>query len=213
MNVQQSIPEEVGAAGQGRRKIIQPWWVRLTHWLTALAIVIMVPSGWQVYNASPLFAWWVFPSSVTLGGWLGGALQWHFAGMWLLFGSFSIYLLVNLLTGRLVRRFGQWRPRSFIVDLVAALTLKLKHADPSRYNAVQKVAYLCAMLDLVILVLSGLALWKPVQLSWLRILMGGYDAARYVHFAAMSFLVGFIVIHLLMVLLVPRSLLLMLRGR
>ncbi|WP_347558195.1 cytochrome b/b6 domain-containing protein [Robbsia sp. KACC 23696] len=212
MSVQQTIPNDARPAGGGRRTI-QPLWVRLTHWLTALSILIMMPSGWQVYNASPLFAWWVFPPNSTLGGWLGGALQWHFAGMWLLFGSFGVYVLANLVSGRFVQRFGQLRAGAFFGDLKAALTLKLAHADLSRYNAVQKLAYLAATLDLLILVLSGLTLWKPVQLSWLRILMGGYDAARYVHFGAMTFLACFIVIHLLMVMLVPRSLLLMLRGR
>jgi len=133
--------------------------------------------------------------------------------MWLLFASYGLYLVANILTGRLRQRFGALRGRDFFAEMKAALTFKLAHADLSKYNAVQKLAYLTAIVDLLVLVLSGLALWKPVQLSWLRLLMGGYDAARYVHFGAMSFLLCFIVIHVLMVLLVPRSLLLMLRGR
>jgi thiosulfate reductase cytochrome b subunit len=193
-------------------KPIHPVWLRACHWVNAVAVLVMVSSGWRIYNASPLFAF-EFPGVVALGGWLGGALQWHFAAMWLLVGNGLIYLIVNIASGRLRRQFFPVSPRGFVRDLAQALRGKLSHADPRRYNTVQKVAYLFVMVDSVLLVLSGLVLWKSVQFPLLRELMGGYESARRVHFAAMAALAAFIVVHLVMVALVPRTLLAMLRGR
>ncbi|CAI0830408.1 cytochrome b/b6 domain-containing protein [Serratia ficaria] len=192
--------------------IVHPRWLRLTHWLNALAMLIMVTSGWRIYNASPLFNF-SFINELTLGGWLGGALQWHFAGMWLFGVNGLCYLLINLCSGRFKRRFWPLSPGRFFADLAAALRGRLRHADPRHYNMVQRAAYLFAMADSVLLALSGLVLWKSVQFPLLRELLGGYEAARYIHFFAMSALVGFVVIHLVMVALVPRTLLAMLRGR
>jgi thiosulfate reductase cytochrome b subunit len=192
---------------------IQPVWVRVTHWLNALAAITMMLSGWRIYDASPIFRSFTFPPSITLGGWLGGALQWHFAAMWLLVFNGLLYLALNLASGRFFRKFLPLSPRAVLRDLVAALTGKLSHADLRHYNAVQKLAYLFVVCDLIVLVLSGLAIWKSVQFPLLRELMGGYDNARVVHFCAMSLMAAFIVVHLAMVALVPRSLLTMLRGR
>ncbi|MGA7779254.1 MAG: cytochrome b/b6 domain-containing protein [Paraburkholderia sp.] len=192
---------------------IQPVWVRLTHWLNALAALTMMLSGWRIYDASPIFKGFMFPPSITLGGWLGGALQWHFAAMWLLVFNGLVYLALNLASGRFVRKFLPLSPRTILRDFIAALTGKLSHADLRHYNAVQKFAYLFVVCDLIVLVLSGLAIWKSVQFPLLRELMGGYDNARVVHFCAMSLMAAFIVVHLAMVALVPRSLLAMLRGR
>ena len=192
--------------------VIHPLWMRLTHWLNAIAVLIMVGSGWRIYNASPIFAF-SFPASVTMGGWLGGALQWHFAAMWLLAINGLIYLFLCVLTGRFRHKLLPLSVAAFIDDARAALAGKLAHADPSHYNAVQKLAYLAIIADLILLVLSGLAIWKSVQLPLLRTLMGGYDAARVVHFLAMAFAVAFIAVHLIMVALVPRTLVAMVRGR
>jgi thiosulfate reductase cytochrome b subunit len=150
---------------------------------------------------------------LTLGGWLGGALQWHFAGMWLLAVNGLFYLALNVSTGRLFRKFFPVGPRSILTDLGAALRGKLSHADPRKYNAVQKAAYLFVMLDLIVLVVSGLALWKSVQLPLLRDLFGGYETTRRVHFVAMALLVAFVAGHVVMVALVPRTLITMIRGR
>ncbi|MFM0034944.1 cytochrome b/b6 domain-containing protein [Paraburkholderia strydomiana] len=192
---------------------IHPVWVRIIHWINAAAVIGMCLSGWQVYNASPIFRAIRFPSSITLGGWLGGALLWHFAVMWILIANFVAYLVLGTLTGRLRKKFFPIGIRAIASDLGAALRGKLSHADLSRYNAVQKFAYLVVIADIVLVVVSGLTLWKPVQLPILRTLMGGFDNARIVHFAAMSVLVGFFTIHVVMVALVPRSLLTMIRGR
>ncbi|MFM0717511.1 cytochrome b/b6 domain-containing protein [Paraburkholderia strydomiana] len=194
-------------------RILQPAWVRIAHWLNALAVVLMMLSGWRIYDASPVFQGLTIPTGLTLGGWLGGALQWHFAAMWLLFFNALFYLAMNLVTGRIRSKFFPLSPRAILHDLREALKGHLSHADPSRYNAVQKFAYLFVMLDIAVLIISGLAIWKSVQFPVLRELMGGYDNARVVHFCAMALLAGFIVIHLTMVALVPRSLLTMIRGR
>jgi thiosulfate reductase cytochrome b subunit len=192
---------------------IQPVWVRITHWINALAVVLMAMSGWQVYDASPIFPSLRFPAAFTLGGWLGGALLWHFAIMWLLVANFLVYLGLNLATGRLRRKLLPVSVKSLAADLIAALRGSLEHADLARYNTVQKFAYLVVIVDSALIILSGLVIWKSVQFPWLRTLMGGYDNARVVHFAAMSVLVCFFVVHVVMVALVPRSLLLMIRGR
>jgi len=191
---------------------IQPAWVRLTHWLNVLAVLILVASGWRIYNASPIFDF-KFPKDLTLGGWLGGALLWHFAAMWLLGVNGLIYLAGNLASGRLLRRYWPLRPQDVLTDFVAALRGKLGHDDLSHYNAVQKLAYLGAIALLVLVVLSGLAVWKSVQFPLLRELMGGFDNARVVHFFSMSGIVAFVVVHVVMVALVPKTFLLMIRGR
>lgn len=194
------------------RSVIHPLWLRLTHWINALAVLVLVASGWRIYNADPLFDF-RFADALTLGGWLAGALQWHFAAMWLLVANGLIYLLVNLASGRLWRRFLPISPSAIFADLKAALKGRLAHADPRHYNAVQRVAYLFVILASVLVVISGLVLWKSVQFPLLRELLGGYETARYVHFFAMAGLVAFVAVHLVMVALVPRTLLPMIRGR
>ena len=192
--------------------VIQPVWVRITHWINAVAVVLMVMSGWQVYDASPIFQDLRFPSAITLGGWLGGALLWHFAIMWVLVANFLVYLALNLASGRLHKKLLPLTLKTLASDLVAASRGTLGHEDLTQYNAVQKFAYLVVIVDIVLVILSGLAVWKSVQFPVLRTLMGGYDSARVVHFFAMSVLVVFFVVHVVMVALVPRSLLLMIRG-
>jgi len=192
--------------------VIHPRWVRVTHWVNALAILVMIGSGWEIYNASPLFPF-VFPRGITLGGWLAGALLWHFAAMWLLAVNGLIYLLLGIATGRFRRKLVPIRPGEVLADAKAALTGRLAHDDLSVYNAVQKLLYLGVILAGIVIVLSGLAIWKPVQLQELTALFGGYDAARYVHFFAMAAIVGFLVVHVVMALLVPKSLRAMITGR
>jgi len=192
---------------------IHPLWLRITHWLNALAALVMMFSGWRIYDASPVFKDIVIPPSITLGGWLGGALQWHFAAMWLLVFNGIVYLALNIASGRFFAKFFPVSPRAVLHDFIAAASGKLSHADLRQYNAVQKLAYLVVIVDLIVLVLSGLAIWKSVQFPLLRELMGGYDNARIVHFCAMAMMAAFVVVHVAMVALVPRSLLTMLRGR
>lgn len=192
--------------------LVHPGWLRVMHWLNALAVIVLMMSGWRIYNATG-FLGFTIPKGITLGGWLGGALQWHFAAMWLLAINGLLYLLFNLLGGRLRRRFFPLSPRAVLADLLAALKGKLAHSDPQHYNMVQRLAYLFVMVDSVLLVVSGLVLWKSVQFPLLRELMFGYEGARWVHFFAMAALAAFVLVHLVMVALVPRTLLYITRGR
>ena len=189
-----------------------PVWLRVTHWINAIAVVLMVMSGWRIYNASPFFPFSI-PSGITIGGWLAGALMWHFAAMWLVFINGICYLIANLATRRLFTKFFPLSPAAIVRDLVAALRGKLSHDDLRHYNAVQRAAYLFVMIDILVLILSGLVLWKNVQFPLLRELMGGYETARRIHFMCMAGIVAFFIAHVVMVALVPRTLLAMIRGR
>src|SRR5215471_6411374 len=200
------------APRQSSRPVIHPPWVRVTHWVNALAVFVMVGSGWQIYNASPLLGF-TFPRGIALGGWLAGALLWHFAGMWLLVVNGIVYLTLGLLTGRFRRKLLPIRPREVMADLWAALTMRLAYDDLSVYNAVQKLLYLGVILAGIVVVLSGLSLWKPVQLQELTSVFGGYEATRYVHFFAMTAIVGFLIVHILLAIIVPKSLRAMILGR
>ncbi|HVG50659.1 MAG TPA: cytochrome b/b6 domain-containing protein [Xanthobacteraceae bacterium] len=193
-------------------KKIHPLWVRITHWINAIAMLVMIGSGWEIYNASPLFDF-RFPRSITLGGWLAGALLWHFAAMWVLAINGLVYLVLGIATGRFRAKLFPLRISEFFRDAFAALSGKLSHDDLSVYNGVQKALYLGVILAGIVIVLSGIAIWKPVQFQELTALFGGYDAARYVHFFAMAAIVGFLVVHVLVALLVPKSIRAMIRGR
>jgi thiosulfate reductase cytochrome b subunit len=199
-------------ASERAHLVIHPAWVRITHWINAVAVLVMIGSGWEIYNASPLFGF-RFPGSITLGGWLAGALLWHFAAMWLLAINGLVYLALGFLTGRFRRKLLPIRPGEVVADMKAALTFRLSHDDISVYNSVQRLLYVGVILAGVVIVLSGLALWKPIQLQELTALFGGYDAARYVHFFAMAAIVGFLVVHVLLALIVPKSLKAMVTGR
>jgi thiosulfate reductase cytochrome b subunit len=190
---------------------VHPVWVRLSHWINALAILVMIGSGWQIYNAAPLFGF-NFPKGVALGNWLGGALLWHFAAMWVLVINGIVYVTFGLVTGRFRRKLLPIYPSEVIADVKAALAFKLAHDDLSHYNAVQKLLYAGVILGGIVIVLSGLAIWKPVQFQELTALFGGYDVARFVHFFAMAAIVGFLVVHVALALLVPRSLRAMIAG-
>ena len=194
------------------RPIIHPVWLRITHWINAIAMIVMILSGWEIYNASPLFGF-RFSRSITLGGWLAGALLWHFAAMWVLVINGLVYVTLGLVTGRFRRKLLPISPNAIIADTRAALTGKLSHDDLSVYNSVQRLLYVGVILAGVLIVLSGLSIWKPVQLAPLTALFGGYDVARYVHFIAMAAIVGFLVIHVALALVVPRSLRAMIIGR
>jgi len=187
-------------------------WVRVTHWINAIAILVMVGSGWQIYDASPLFPF-AFPRQFALGNWLAGALQWHFAAMWVLVINAIVYVTLGLATGRFRRKLTPTYPSQVFADIKAALAFKLSHEDLTHYNAVQKVLYIGIILTGVVIVLSGLSIWKPVQFQELTTLFGGYDFARYVHFFAMAAIVAFLVVHVSLALIVPKSLRAMITGR
>src|SRR5258708_7618457 len=152
-------------------KVNQPAWVRTVHWINAFAMILMIMSGWQIYNASPLFNF-TFSHSITLGGWLGGALLWHFAAMWLLMVNGLVYLTLGLATGRFRKKLLPITPSGVISDVKSALTFNLPHDDLTKYNYLQKLPYPAIIVVGVVIVLSGLSIWKPVQLQWLTALFG-----------------------------------------
>ncbi len=192
---------------------IHPAWVRITHWINTFAILVMIGSGWQIYDASPLFGFLTFPRQIALGNWLAGALQWHFAAMWALVINAIAYVMLGVATGRFRRKLFPIYLSQVFADIKLALTFNLSHDDLSHYNAVQKVLYTGIILTGVVIVLSGLSIWKPVQFQELTALFGGYDFARYVHFFAMAAIVGFLVVHVTLALIVPKSLRAMIVGR
>jgi len=199
-------------AAQAQWVKVHPLVVRVTHWINAFAILIMVASGWRIYNASPLFGF-RFPNDLTLGGWLAGALQWHFAALWLLVLNGIVYVGYGIFSGHFRRKLFPLTPRAVLSDMLTALRGRLAHDDLAVYNAAQRAAYLAIILCLAVLVLSGLAIWKPVQLQELAALMGGYEGARLVHFFAMALMVFIALVHIVMVILVPRTFPTIITGR
>lgn len=198
---------------------IHPLWLRIIHWANAVAVIVLIMSGWRIYNATRFMHLYIpgtnmalFPAKWTLGGWLGGAIQWHFAAIWVLFASAILYAGLFIVSRR-GKQFLPITPHGLWSDIKAFLKGHLSHADIRQYNTIQKLAYLFAMADLIVLIASGLVLWKNVQFGWLRVLLGGYEAARYIHFYAMAAIVAFIVVHVVMALLVPKTIKAMLWGR
>ena len=196
---------------------------RLAHWGMALAVIVMIGSGWRIYDSSPLFPF-RFPAWMTIGGapalsyaahnenGLANALLWHFAAMWLLAACFLFYLLHGAATDHFRRDFLPVGPRAFLRDFLAALRFRLAHRL-GEYNAVQKIFYLGVLFALAVMLASGLAIWKPVQLAWLAALFGGYDTARIVHFSFMVLIVAFVLVHVALVALVPKTFAAMTLGR
>ena len=174
------------------------------HWLNALAIIMMIGSGWEIYDASPLFGFTI-PSQITIGQWLGGAIAWHLAFMWLLVLNGLFYIVWGTLTGHFKRKFWPISLHAVMREVRAAMSFKLSHQH-GIYNAVQRLLYVGVIFAGVVIVLSGLAIWKPVQLWPLTDLFGGYIIARYVHFFAMASIAAFLVVHVLLVALTPKVL-------
>ena len=202
---------------------IHPGVVRATHWVNVVAMAIMIGSGWRIWNSSPIFDF-SFPVAITIGGdlamsqdvhnelGLAGALQWHFAGMWLLVANGLVYVVYGVWSGHFRHALFPLSPSAFIRDALAALTFRLPHRL-GVYNAVQKTLYLGVLAAGVVMVLSGLAIWKPGQFQELAFLFGGFDTARLVHFIGMTAIVLFLLVHIALVIIVPRTLPAMITGR
>jgi len=198
--------------------------VRVTHWLNAAAIIVMIGSGWRIYNNVPVFHWLTFPEWATLGGdpeityklnkdvGFSNALLWHFAFMWLFFINGAVALGGGLLSGRLRRK---WLPISvaeLIHDVREALSFRLAHDDITIYNAVQKLLYIGVALAMILMLASGLAIWKPVQFGWLTWLFYDFQGARLVHFLGMSAIALFLLVHVTLAVLVPQTIVAMTTG-
>ena len=182
------------------------------HWTNAVAILVMITSGWGIYDDDVILRWLHFPQALRLGEWAAPSLNWHFAGMWLLVLNGLAYLTYGLVTGRLHERLLPIRFSDLVRTMRDTLHLKISHEDLTTYNAVQKVLYIVVILAAFSQVVTGLAIWKPIQFSGLVSLLGGFQSARVIHFLGMSTIVGFLVVHVLLSLLVPRTLWAMLTG-
>jgi thiosulfate reductase cytochrome b subunit len=211
--------------------ILHSRWVRYTHWVWTLSVIILIGSGWRIYNqdlitgfGSPMFKFLNFPVWITIGGnyegaervhndfGLAGALLWHFAAMWALFGSITVYATYGIASGHFRRKFVPIWPRQVFADIRDFLIGRLDHKLGMR-NAVQKLLYAIAVLLMILMIWSGLVLWKPVQFEEIGVPLGNYEGARYVHFFGMTGLVLFIIVHLALTLLVPKVLPPMITGR
>ncbi|WP_457795678.1 cytochrome b/b6 domain-containing protein [Methylocystis sp. S23] len=201
---------EQKASGRGER-IIHPLFVRIAHWINAFAAIVLLISGMRIYNASPLYPF-LFPPEITLGGWLAGALAWHFAAMWLLVANGLAYLLYGVFSGHFARRLLNVGAIASRHGFKRAIRRPLIHGT-GEYNLVQRLLYVVAIGDVVLLVLSGLALWKPVQFQDLSEFLGGYEAARHIHFYGMAVLAAFLFAHVAMAFIVKDAVKSMFTGR
>jgi thiosulfate reductase cytochrome b subunit len=195
-----------------RVRRLHPLPIRIMHWTNAVAMLIMIDSGWKIYNDEVIFGWLHFPDSITFGPWAQHGLQWHFFGMWILFLNGLAYVIYGLVTGRFRRMLLPIRLRDLIANVRDALRLRLAHDDPTQYNAVQRLLYVGVLIAGVLVVLSGLAIWKPVQFSELLALFYDFQTARLVHFLCMAAIVGFVTVHVTLALLVPHTLVAMVTG-
>ena len=191
---------------------LHPLPVRIMHWINALAMLVMIGSGWGIYNDSVILRGLHFPKGITLGGWAAVHLQWHFAAMWLVALNGLAYLAYGIVTGRLRERMLPIRLGDLAQTVRDTLRFKIAHDDLTVYNAVQKLLYIIVILAGVSQVVSGLAIWKPVQFQELTALLGGFQSARLIHFGGMAVIVGFLVVHVALSLLVPQTLWAMLAG-
>ena len=192
------------------RRPAHPLPIRIMHWVGASTVLGMMLSGWAIYNASPSLPF-TFPHWMALGGWLAGGVAWHISAMWVLFADGFAYLVYGFASGHFRRALFPPGPRAVIRTVVAALTGRLGHSL-GHYNAVQRLLYGGVIVLIGLQVVTGFAIWKPVQLGWITDLFGGYPIARGIHLAAMIGIALFLVIHLTMVAIFPRTLVAMLAG-
>lgn len=196
----------------GRPRRLHPLPLRIMHWLNALAMILLISSGWGIYNDEVIFGWLFFPDSLAIGRWAAPHLQWHFAAMWLLVANGLAYLAYGTASGRFRQKLYPIRPREVVQVVRETLRLHIAHDDITVYNAVQKLLYVVVILAGITQVVTGLAIWKPIQFSGLLDLFGSFQNARIAHFLGMAVIVGFLVVHVALALLVPRTLWAMLTG-
>jgi thiosulfate reductase cytochrome b subunit len=220
-------PANIDKPGEARGHKRHHWIVRFTHWSAFVLLVGMVASGLQIYGAYTrfgergepafpnVFEGVAFPEWARLGGWLAGGLNWHFLLMWPLIGVGLLYIGYLIVSGewkKLVFRPSDMRPAREMQKYY--LRIRKGHPPQGKHNALQKLAYSGVMLLGALAVLTGFAMYKPVQLAWLASLFGGFQAARYWHFWATWIFVGFVVVHVTLVFVAdPASLRAMITGR
>lgn len=185
-----------------------PWAVRFSHWANAVTVTVLTMSGLQIFSAFPSFGPKIpqenlieaMPGALALGGWLGGALQWHFTFMWIFAGSGLLYVVSQIVSGHY--RTVLFTPRDVRGVWPMARHYFLfgpKPPSTGQYNPLQKLAYTSTLGFGAVSVLTGLVMYKPIQFSAVAWLVGGYDGARLIHFLAMCGTLAFIPGHLVMV--------------
>src|SRR6201987_3917240 len=201
---------ETSSLPTGRR--LHPWPLRIMHWINAVVMLIMITSGWGIYDDDVIIRGFHFGSFWRLGDWAAWSLNWHFAGMWFLVINGMVYLVYGFASGRFRDKLLPIRPGEVAQTVIDTLHFKIAHEDITVYNAVQKLLYILIILAGISQVITGLAIWKPVQFYGLVSLLGGFQTARVLHFAGMALIVGFLIVHVALALLVPKTLLAMLTG-
>jgi Ni/Fe-hydrogenase b-type cytochrome subunit len=183
--------------------------VRLCHWLNAISLFVMIGSGLQIFRAFPSFGAKIpqkdllnWPRSFAIGGWLGGALQWHLTFMWIYLATGLVYLGYQIFSGNYKQVLFTRRDIPGVWPMVKHyFFFGPKPPQHEAYNPLQKHAYTSAIALGALSVLTGFAVWKPVQFSWLAWLMGGFHWARLLHFLIMWAILAFVFGHLIMVML------------
>jgi thiosulfate reductase cytochrome b subunit len=175
-------------------------------------MLTLIGSGWGIYDDSVIFKGLHFPRQIVVGNWAAESLLWHFAAMWLLMANGAVYLIYGFVTGRFRERLLPIRVLDVIETVRETLRFKIAHEDLTMYNAVQKLLYIVVILAGIAQVVIGFAIWKPIQFSGLVGLLGGFQSARLIHFLGMAVIVGFVVVHVGLALLVPRTLVAMITG-
>jgi thiosulfate reductase cytochrome b subunit len=191
---------------------LHPLPIRMMHWINAVAVLIMITSGWGIYDDDVVIRGLHFSQFWRLGEWAAWSLNWHFAGMWLLAINGLTYLIYGLVTGRFRERLLPIRPTEVLQTVVDTLHFKIAHEDITVYNGVQKLLYIVVIFAGIAQVITGIAIWKPIQFSGLVSVLGGFQTARILHFAGMAMIVGFLVVHVALALLVPKTLWAMVAG-
>jgi thiosulfate reductase cytochrome b subunit len=206
----------------------QPWLIRATHWANLVLFTVMAASGLRILVAYPFlgprageYGWYPLqgvapPEALTIGGWLAGARHWHFAFAWLFVANALVYAVYILASGEWRRRlfFPRRDARNAWGTLLHDLRLRKEAPPPvGLYNGMQRLTYTGVLATAPLLALSGLAMYKPVQLPRLTALLGGYDAARAIHLLVLAALALFTIVHVVQVLLHPRTLAGMTVGR
>ena len=182
------------------------------HWTNAVAMIVMITSGWGIYDDYVIIHGFHFPRAMRLGAWAAPSLLWHFAGMWLLALNGFAYLVYGTLTGRLRERLLPIRRTALIQTVRDSLRLRMQHHDLSVYNDVQKLLYITVLLAGAWQIMTGLLIWKPVQFSTAVFALGGFQAVRIEHFIGMWVIVAFLIVHVALSLIVPRTLWAMICG-
>lgn len=209
----QETPSETVPAGHkssGRR--LHPVPIRIMHWANAAIMLVMITSGWGIYDDDVIIHGLHFSKFWRLGEWAAWSLNWHLAGMWFFTINGVLYLGYGLMTGRFRERLWPIRPGDILHTVGETFRFKFAHEDLTVYNAVQKLLYVIVILACINQALSGIAIWKPVQFSGLVTLYGGFQSARVFHFAGMAVIVGFLIVHVTLALIVPKTIWAMLAG-